>query len=77
MVNKPILHSGLYTKDPNEVKKMVARIERFNITHIGNAIKLDIIPYEEGDEFVPVPHYKYRFLYPSRAIQAEFWTGNY
>lgn len=69
-----ILQTGLWSTNEKEVESLVGRIEKFNLMNIGNAIKLDIIPYEEGDEFVPDPHYKLRLLFPSKEIQMRFWT---
>ena len=73
-MDKKILQTGLYETQPSAVETFIGRVNQFNLSHIGNAIKLDVIPYEEGDEFVPAPHYKYRLLFPSREIQRAFWT---
>lgn len=69
-----ILQTGLYSKDDMETRQLIERVDKFNINHIGQPVKLDVIPYEKGDEFVPDPHYKFRFLFPSKAIQRAFWT---
>lgn len=71
-----ILQTGLYSENGPEVEKLVDRVTKFNLVNIGNAVKIDIIPYEEGDAEtnIPQPHYKLRFLFPSRKIQEKFWT---
>lgn len=77
MDNKQILQTGLYSESGKEVESLVSRVQKFNINHIGNPVKIDIIPYEEGDPAtgIPQPHYKLRFLFPNRAIQEQFWTN--
>lgn len=72
-MNKRIYQTGLWSDDPQDVKDLIHRVDQFNLYNIGNAIKLDVMPYTEGDEFVPRPHYKFRFEYPSKDIQIRFW----
>lgn len=69
-----ILQTGLFSKDAKETERMIERVNKFNINNIGQPVKLDVIPYEKGDEFVPAPHYKFRFLFPNRQVQMAFWT---
>lgn len=71
---KKIVQTGLFTTDPVEVTRMVERLNAFNMRNIGNAIKLDILACDEGDGVCAVPHIKFKFVYPSREIQAKFWT---
>ena len=73
--SKQILQTGLYSTDPTEVEGIIDRVNRFNLNNIGTAIKLDVIPYEKGDAFVDAPHYKFRFLFPSKDAQRRFWTS--
>ena len=77
MDNKQILQTGLYSDSGPEVEELVGRVTTFNMNNIGNAVKLDVIPYEEGDPAngIPQPHYKLRFLFPNRSIQERFWTA--
>jgi hypothetical protein len=72
---KQILQTGLYTKDAKEAEAVIGRVTQFNLENIGSPVKLDVIPYEEGDQFVAGPHYKFRFLFPNRKIQERFWTA--
>jgi hypothetical protein len=71
---KQILQTGLYSESGEEVEKLVERVTKFNLQNLATPVKVDIIPYEEGDENHPAPHYKLRFLFPNRDIQARFWT---
>jgi hypothetical protein len=72
-----VLQTGLYSESGPEVERLVKRVTDFNMKNIGFAVKLDIIPYEEGDpeNGIPQPHYKLRFLFPSRPVMAAFWRG--
>lgn len=74
---KKILQTGLYSESGPEVENLVKRVTKFNMENIGNPIQMDVIPYEEGDpeNGIPQPHYKLRFLYPSKNAQARFWTS--
>lgn len=74
-MSKKILQTGLYTTEGDEVEALVGRVSKFNLNNLGNPVQLDVIPYEEGDEFVPAPHYKLRFLFPSRDAMRSFWTA--
>lgn len=76
-MDKQILQTGLYSESGIEVEKLVGRVTKFNLENIGTAVKVDIIPYEEGDAAngIPQPHYKLRFLFPSRQVQEKFWTS--
>ncbi|MAZ33840.1 MAG: hypothetical protein Tp178MES00d2C33159091_24 [Prokaryotic dsDNA virus sp.] len=69
-----ILQNGLYCTEDKDAREMIERVNKFNINHIGSPVKLDVIPYEKGDEFVDNPHYKFRFLFPSREVMRAFWT---
>lgn len=69
-----ILQTGLYTKDQGEAEQFIKRVTRFNAMNLGNPVKLDVLPYENGDEFVPDPHYKFRLLFPSKGVQRAFWS---
>lgn len=75
--NQQILQTGLFSESGPEVETLVKRVQDFNLKNIGKAVKIDIIPYEEGDpkSGIPQPHYKLRFLFPNRKIQERFWTS--
>jgi hypothetical protein len=77
MSGKKILQVGLYSESGTDVEQFVKRVNYFNTQNIGNAVKMDILPYEEGDPVngIPQPHYKLRFLFPSRQIQEKYWTS--
>jgi len=78
MVNdKQILQEGLFTRDPQEVERMVNRVTAFNLRNLTSPIKLDVMPYEEGDYICPDPHVKFRFLFPHRGILRAFWSESY
>lgn len=77
MANKQILQTGLYSETGEEVETLVKRVTDFNLRNLGTPVKVDIIPYEEGDpdNGVPQPHYKLRFLFPNKDIQRRFWAA--
>lgn len=75
LIGQPtVIQKGLYCKDPKEVKKFVDRVTTFNLNSLTKPVKMDILPYEEGDAQVDAPHYKIRLAFPDRETFQRFWT---
>lgn len=65
---------GLYAITNKEAEDFVKRVSDFNKNHLTTPVTLDIIPVEEGDKECPDPHFKLNLLFPSHAVQTNFWT---
>ena len=64
---------GLHSNSEKEIEQLVQRVSKFNLNHLGSAIKMDILPCEEGDRDNPDPHYKINFFYPNKQVMRDFW----
>lgn len=73
--NSTITQIGLYSESDQEVQDLVTRVTKFNLNHLDEPVTLNVTPYEKGDEFIPAPHYKLSFEYPSKDVQKKFWLG--
>lgn len=74
-MSKEIVHTGLFAETDKEVELLVKRVADFNARHIGYPVKMDIIPFQEGDREITKPHYKLKFLYPDHEIKKAFWAN--
>lgn len=65
-------------KGNQEVATFTKRVDLFNQRNLvkleGDRIKLDIIPYEEGEDNNNA-HYKLRLEFPSREVMRYFWAN--
>lgn len=77
MIDNRIYHTGLYSKDPKEIRTFVTRVNRFNLKNLKAPVLLDLLVFEEGeDKKIPEPHTKFRILFPDKETLKRFWEGN-
>lgn len=69
-----ITQMGLYCEDEQSIAAFIARVDNFNKKNLGKIVRMNVLSVDEGDEVCPRPHVKLTLQFPSKEVQANFWT---